>query len=329
MTWMLGALTAGCSGLHSIVPPENTDQVKLTEWQQVKLLPGVDYYGISGVAGTATSIAPTAATLYVVGAGGTMLQGDGQKFTLLPNVTTSDLHAVHVASAQRVYAAGANGTVVVYDGTSWQTQNTGTTAQLEGIWGDDSEAFAVGAGGVALHYDGKTWAIVATATPDNLYAVARVGQETIAVGSLGTVARWTGTDFNRTPIGNYSETLAGITTSNAGTYVSGLDGALFQYKGSQFTSITGLPSVFVRAAAGPGDGDVFAVGWDGLIARLHGGNFLVYPPGAGDTTAATWLSGVWCRDATHCWIVGASGTLLAGPPPYDPAPAGTTSGSAR
>ena len=328
-TWLISAIIAGCGGLHSVVPPENTSQVKLTKWTQVKKLPAVDYYGISGVSGEATSTAPAAATIYVVGAGGTMLQGDGKNFTVLPNVTSADLHAVYVSSNKLVYAAGANGTIVVYDGIAWQTQASGTTAQLEGIWGDQNEAFAVGANGTALHYDGKLWSVVVTATPDSLYAVTRVGNETIAVGSLGSIARWNGTQFDRTPIGGgFSKTLAGITASAAGTFVSGIDGALFHYQDGNFTSIDGLPSVFARSAAGPGNGDLFVVGWEGLIARQRDGAFVVYPPLVGSTTPAAWLASVWCRDPTHVWIVGASGTLLSGPPPNDPSP-GSSAGSGR
>jgi hypothetical protein len=133
------------------------------------------------------------------------------------------------------------------------------------------------------------------------------------VGTLGTVARYDGTSFRREAIPGFSKTLAGATSGSGGTYVVGLDGALFRYADGAFAPIAGLPAVFLRAVAAPGE-SVFVAGWDGVVARVRGEQVLV-----STVEPRRWLHGVYAAADDDVWIVGTSGLVLHGPPPRDPA----------
>ncbi len=55
--------------------------------------------------------------------------------------------------------------IMHFNGTSWKTQSSGTTGNLNSVWGTGpTNVYAVGDGlswqsGVLLRYDGKTWTI--------------------------------------------------------------------------------------------------------------------------------------------------------------------------
>ncbi len=434
---LLAGLAACGSTVHSIVPPDNTSAAQATMWQQVKDIPKVDYYGISGFIDSAKpdpiTKLPTV-TIFAVGDGGTIIKSDGIKFTVDKSNTTNNLHAVHIVSSTLAYAAGVNGTIVQWDGTNWTLQDTGSKAQFDDIWADAKEVFAVGPSGTAYTFQAGAWIPVPTQTQDSLYGVTKVGGNIVAVGSLGTVAQYNANQqlevtpdptctngsagdatatsnapcngcvsgacnisgqactsnascnmtpfscvanviqsppytvtvlvggvpttitttttetnnqcmssqsFTRTVIGNgYTDTLSRLENSPAGVYAGGVGGKIFKYNGSGFSQVKPsassptLPDVFIRDVAGPGNGDLYVVGWSGLLARLRNNTFLIYnpppsPPAAGEiSTPPAWFSQIWCQDPQHIFIVGASGSFIAGAPPMDPTPAsaGTTGG---
>jgi hypothetical protein len=66
-----------------------------------------------------------------------------------------------------IYVVGFNGTILHYDGSQWTKMESGTTADLTGVWGyvlvDEqdqpirTDVFAVGSQGTILRFDGQTW----------------------------------------------------------------------------------------------------------------------------------------------------------------------------
>ncbi len=83
---------------------------------------------------------------------------------LTPAINLTDVWA---SSANDVYVVGYQGIVLHYDGKGWARLESGTTADLEGVWGyvllDEQgaqlkkEVFAVGTSGTVLRSNGTSW----------------------------------------------------------------------------------------------------------------------------------------------------------------------------
>src|SRR5207253_8525905 len=67
---------------------------------------------------------------------GTILHYDGTSWTPQTSGTTQELNGVWGSGATDVFAVGDRGTILLYDGTNWTTQRTGTAADFfKGVWG--------------------------------------------------------------------------------------------------------------------------------------------------------------------------------------------------
>lgn len=317
-------LLAGCGGSGNNGDGGMSDMALNDKWEIVDV-PDVDYFAVTGSSPT---------DIIIVGAHGTILRWNGLldmstgnplspfKHTLVQETTptTADLHGVFAVDPMTAYAVGDNGTILFWDGTTWNDQSlqpmpdAGPVPFLTGVWATSAtNALAVGEQGAAYQWNGMTWRQVPTASPDNLLACNVVNNGNLsAVGTLGTIATWTGTNFTRQAIPGYSKTLGGISPHG---YLVGVDGALFTFDGAMTTTaITGLPAVFLRSVADAG-GDVWAVGFDATVVRVRGGgsDIFVYP-----NIPERWIEGVWAGAKDDVWIVGASGTVIHGPPPDYP-----------
>lgn len=104
-------------------------------------------------------VARGAEALFVVGAGGVLLRGDGTRWELRPVPTEADLHAV-AATGSAVYAAGDDGTLLrsLDGGTSWELLPTGTKVDLVALAAEGAELLVGGEGFYAESADrGETW----------------------------------------------------------------------------------------------------------------------------------------------------------------------------
>jgi hypothetical protein len=323
-TWLTClVLLAGCGSGDGNGDGGMPDMALNDKWEIVDV-PNVDYFAVSGSSST---------DVIIVGAHGTILRWNGLldmstgnplspfKHTLIQeqSPTTADLHGVFAVDPMTAFAVGDNGTILYWDGMMWHDQtlqpmpDAGAIPFLTGVWATTAmNAMVVGEQGAAYQWDGVTWKPVTTASPDNLLAINVINGNLTAVGTLGTIATWTGTTFTRQAIAGYSKTLGGISPNG---FLVGVDGGLFTFDGNMTTMpITGLPTVFLRGVAQAG-GDLWAVGFDATVARVRGGgsDIFVYP-----NIPERWIEGVWAGAPDDVWIVGASGTVIHGPPPDDP-----------
>lgn len=125
------------------------------------------------------------------------------------------------AAADDIYAVGFAGNILHYDGRGWQKMESGSTEDLEGVWGyvlrDEQGAetrrdiFAVGHNGTILRYDGTAWQParvindpdpahpdpqVVTGNFHDVWGIPAPGPNpnqhptVIAVGSEGLIVRW-------------------------------------------------------------------------------------------------------------------------------------------
>lgn len=70
------------------------------------------------------------------------------------------MNKIWANSPKEIYLIGTNGSIVFFNGTTFTKMNSGTTNQLDDIWGtSSSNIWAVGndPDGILLHYDGIKW----------------------------------------------------------------------------------------------------------------------------------------------------------------------------
>jgi hypothetical protein len=67
------------------------------------------------------------------------------------------LHDIHGVSSQSVFVVGAGGTILHFNGTDWTPMASGTQVDLVGVWAEsDNDVYAVGRS-ILLHHDGISW----------------------------------------------------------------------------------------------------------------------------------------------------------------------------
>jgi hypothetical protein len=187
---------------------------------------------------------------------------------------------------------------------SWVRLGSGTSLNLNDVFGGAASTFAVGTNGTFLFFDGFTWQTVPTPTTSELHAVwAGIGGA-IAVGDAGRILRFDGA-LSQDPFVT-SANLRGVWgRSIDDVYAVGDAGNILHYDGTAWTrQISGtfmrLNDVWGHPAQG-----VFAVGTNGTIVKLDGDRWEVM-----DTPTTLVLNGIWA--SRHgVFAVGDFGTILS------------------
>ena len=110
-------------------------------------------------------------------------------WSIMSSGTTENLNGVWGSSSSDVFAVGGFGTIVHYDGTSWSEITSPTTENLYSVWGSSSsDVFAVGYAGTIVHYDGTSWSEMTSPTSSILFGVW--GSSVFAVGRSGTILHY-------------------------------------------------------------------------------------------------------------------------------------------
>jgi len=157
----------------------------------------------SGVSASLAGVTWANSQFTIVGAGLTVLTGDGASSWTLQNldniVGDADLEDVAWVF-DRYIAVGKNGTIITSTtGTVWALQDPGVVLDnitLKGVAGNDdgSKVVAVGTNGTLLTSDdnGDTWAVVALAENNDLNDATWDGDQFVVVGSNDSI--WTSSD---------------------------------------------------------------------------------------------------------------------------------------
>ncbi len=245
------------------------------------------------------------------------------------------VQAVWSGGSNEVFAAGDNGVILRYDGETWQSEVTGTKANITALWGTASSGlYAVGNdanGGVALRRDAAGWS-----------PLPRVGQALIGIwgkGPDGVDGVWAaGTDdAERLAVWR----LAGSTWKAEGLRVEGQARALSGVAGapvllglryldpdrlelgptSVFTarldarrwvkSEVLVTSPLLTGASwslhGDARGGLFVAGGWGVVGSIEAAGFRGL---SGNASLGKKLTGVWGTSPSDVVAVGAEGALL-------------------
>ncbi len=286
--------TFRCSGFCPETPPAQTNNL----------------YGIWGFSTT---------KIVAVGAGGTVLQGQGDGTWKAVNSgvqATTTLRAIHgQPGSQFGFAVGDAGTIISTpdSGTSWSRQTSNVAVQLRGVLTvSPTEAYAVGdnIGNNTSYVQYKTnaWSPVMVGGLDYAWNAVALLEPTVfmIVGASGRNTRVLGAS-NDPSIGTVSSNLNGVWgTSKTNIFIVGDSSTLLLSNGTSLTAMTApVAGVNMRAIFGFSATSIYAVGDGGNIWKYNGSWQVVANGGV-----TTNLYAVWGNNDTDFYVVGQNGMIL-------------------
>jgi hypothetical protein len=150
----------------------------------------VPWVDLYGVGGVSAADVFAVGQDFVAGTG-VILHYDGVCWSSMPSGTSDDLNCVW-GSADDVFAVGEGGTILHFDRASWTPMDSGTSADLGGVWGSArDDVFVVGRQGTICHYDGTRWSPMTSGVHYNLWSAwGSSANDLFAVGSYGTIIHY-------------------------------------------------------------------------------------------------------------------------------------------
>jgi hypothetical protein len=244
---------------------------------------------------------------------------DSGTWTALPDLAAgSNYVAMWIAPTGDVFLAGGLGGLAHYGSGAWSETVVGT-AVLKAVWGTStSEVYAVGNGHTILRYDGAAWASVAApATAGNFNTVWGVDGQ-VFIGTQGSTTvpvadqllrSSAGGPFAAMPTPGFTITPRAIWgSSGSDVWVVGDNasaGEIVHWDGVSWTQVQAPPQSVLRAIAGSGVDEIFAVGATGTILRYTGAAWAAPLPPTVSTGMLPALYDIWAAAPNDVIAVGA------------------------
>ncbi len=238
---------------------------------------------------------------------------------------TPDINIMDVwgSGPDDIYAVGFLGNILHYDGQQWTPMESGTEANLEGVWGyvlkdEDgqvvrTDVFAVGDEGTILRYDGNAWQkqiVISDPDPDNpnpaevtgsfhdVWGIAAAGSDPDQHPTVVAVGYWQDSGM----IVKYDETLDEFRELRQRVdFDYTCDGGTCTRTSYQAWTPERLGGVF-----GTRPNFFVTVGNNGTILEYDGNNWNRHTI----TSFNDHLNGVWGRNDSEIFAVGLSGVIL-------------------
>jgi hypothetical protein len=246
-------------------------------------------------------------------------------------ILTSCLENFNDPESGEVFAVGDNGTILYFDGDSWIHMESGTTANLVGVWaGAPDNAVATGEGGTILYYDGVLWTSMDSGTTADIGAVWGLaiapwmqGQlplwlYAVGGGPPGTILHFDGLEWQPIDTGGSDELLDIIGwTSNFAwpphLMAVGANGSARYFDGNSWNGTeTGVGEDLV-AIFGDVPDNVFAIGRNGTV--IHNNERFLDRVGTGTwyevaSVEGNGLNDIAARNYNDLYLVGADGLIV-------------------
>jgi photosystem II stability/assembly factor-like uncharacterized protein len=304
------AAIAGSVVLARVLPHETNQMVVTTKATAIAPRPASPYTRLDPpVAGDLAGVWSSGASLYVVGAAGTILRLDDPRagFTAEASGTSSDLAAIAGEASGSLVAVGAHGTILERAPKSdrWVAAPSPAQDDLFGVVIDDDGTVAIGANGRVVRKSAAGWAKDTVASHAELRAVARDGSGYLAVGRGGAIATCAAPGAPWTVVTSHTgRDLFAVAVADGVAYAFGDDGIILRRsRDDGWTVDDGHTDAPLRAAT-HGSGTLFALGSDGTVLRLDGGRWAREP-----RVPAMPLAAIAFR-LDSLWSFGARGSAL-------------------
>lgn len=276
----------------------------------------------SGTTNALRSVWAVPGEAWSVGASGTILHWTGASWRPgVQSLAPYDLRGVWGADTSHVWAVGTQGVLLQWNGSAWggAPGMPFTDVDFTGVFGTStSDVWAVGActtcfapTPLSYHWDGGAWAEVVPSglSGTTFQSVSGViSNQIFATTDSTEVAWWDGSQWGPAPVTpGPPETLAGGLWAQSDTWVTTVDGGVYNHIGGSWNGGGTGVSVSLRAIWRLFSGDVWAMGDQGAMVQLPAGtaSWSVAP----SLTSQT-LRGVWGTSADELWAVGDDGTIL-------------------
>lgn len=227
----------------------------------------------------------------------------GQTWTSQFTGTTQQLNSIWGTSESNIWAGHA-GNLMRFNGAGWFPV-FGVTGATNGIWGADANIWAAtstGTTGRIIKYNGSSWTQESFETGIN-YAIWGYDAFNMWVGGVGYIRRYNGISWISEPVGG---TLRGIWgTDPFNVWAVGHSGLIRKFDGNTWTTQASGTPQNLFGVWGADANNIWAVGAAGTILKYDGMSWT--PQNSGTMQQ---LNGIWGIDANNIWAVGNLGTIL-------------------
>ncbi len=227
----------------------------------------------------------------------------------VPSGTTADLNCINGG-----FCVGTGGVVLhtANNGANWETQNSGTSVNLSGVYSSSNITLAAGNNGVILRSDnyGANWIQITSGTSNNLYSITRASTSVyFAAGASGTILTSTNAGINWSSQQSAPHDLKSISTIAFYGWACGSMGTLVKTSnwGVNWTIVSLGTSVNLNCIFFPDINTGWIAGNGGLILKSSNGgiNWSMQQSGT-----ASDLKSIYFIGQLTGWACGNNGTIL-------------------
>ena len=216
-----------------------------------------------------------------------------------------------------IFAVGDTGTILFSDGETWVSRASGTSWNLNGVWGTSADSvFAVGDAGTIIRFNGEIWQEQESNTPSNLHDVwgttSGALSKFFAVGDQGTVVHYDGTDWTPMTSGVTFDLHSVWGSSPTDVFAVGQYGTIIHFNGESWTKQASGTIRNLSGVWGSSSRNVYAVGDNGTILRYDGRTWTsaVSDPPLVAALRDTTLNAVWGTSPCNVYVAGQSSELV-------------------
>jgi hypothetical protein len=216
------------------------------------------------------------------------------------------LRDVWGSSGTDVFAVGDVGTIIHYDGFAWTSMNSGTTENLQAVWGFSG----VGWNGIILHYDGSSWTEMESPATEYLSGLwGDSSSDVFAVGRFG-IFHFDGTSWTRMIEKDYTIFCVWGVSGDDVYAVSLGEGKVFHYDGNSWSQVEESLDLWSssNAIGGRSNSDIYAVG-TGEFSFFNMHHYDGTDWSGVDCGTLNGLHDVWVSSGKDVFAVGQNGVI--------------------
>lgn len=205
---------------------------------------------------------------------GVTCTGNGKYiWQIIESGTSADLYGVWGSSSNDVIAVGSGGTIVRYNGSSWNVTSSITSFTLYDVWGSASyDIFVVGAARTLLHHNGYSWGFMNSPAAGDLYCIEGTAWNNVFAGGFGAI-HYNGSVWSTSLGADRSMTDIWVYSATEAFTVDSL-GNVLHYDGANWSEIDFAVHTCLSGIWGSSPNDIFVLSAEGDVYHFNGEKWL-------------------------------------------------------